>query len=370
MRVIHFLPSLNRRAGGVASFVISVADACANSNVEVAVATNDSIGIPEYWGSDQSRCRQIKVSENASQRALQDTVCRADIVHLHGPWERQNARFAHACHQRGVPYVISLHGMINSWTMNNGWRKAIKKRLYLAAIARKMIYRAASVHCTARFEAESAKIFLPRASFAVLPCAVETSSLSTIHRKTTPETSDEIKVLFLGRLHPIKRPELLIQASRLLPNARINFAGPGDPTFVSGLQKMASSLGVEHRINFAGMVNGEDRINAFREADCFALPSDHENFGMVLAEAMVAGLPTITTKGAAIWREIESAGAWIVDQTPESLATAIQTIASDRPGAAVRGLRGRAFVLEQFSAERLGPAYRDLYLSAKERQAT
>lgn len=370
MRVLHLLNSLNRRAGGVAAFVVDVAAAVAATGAQVTVRTGDDADIPMAWGGTKTPAVQVSEAGEPGSAKLRAAIQEADVVHLHGPWARENAAAATVCRATGTPYVVSLHGMIDHWSMNNTAVKSVKKRIYLAAGGRKMLNSAAFVHCTAHAEADAAAFYLPKANFFVIPCVVEAGELAAISREPLKAPREPLRILFLSRLHPKKRPDLLISAIANLPNARLVLAGPGETAYVAKLTRLASELGVENRVDFPGMLRDHQRLAAYGDADCFALPTSQENFGIVLAEAMAAGLPTITTRGTAIWREIESAGAWIVDQTPESLATAIQTIASDRPGAAVRGLRGRAFVLEQFSAERLGPTYRDLYLSAKERQAT
>jgi glycosyltransferase involved in cell wall biosynthesis len=74
------------------------------------------------------------------------------------------------------------------------------------------------------------------------------------------------------------------------------------------------------------MVEGQAKWELYSQSDVFVLPTYQENFGLVLVEAMMSGVPTITTKGTDIWPELESANAFIVDQTPEAIADAIQQV--------------------------------------------
>src|SRR5690606_37554481 len=73
----------------------------------------------------------------------------ADVVHIHAGWAPTNAHLAAACRAEGVPYVVTAHGMLDAWAIG---QKSLKKRVYMALWARRMLADAAAVHFTAKEE--------------------------------------------------------------------------------------------------------------------------------------------------------------------------------------------------------------------------
>jgi glycosyltransferase involved in cell wall biosynthesis len=106
---------------------------------------------------------------------------------------------------------------------------------------------------------------------------------------------DEYVVGNVGRLHPDKDQKTLIQGfAKALPEmgkARLVIVGEG--RLKQELKSLACELGVDDRVSFLGRI--QDAWKYFKAFDVFALTSDYEPFGMVLLEAMVAGVPVIST---------------------------------------------------------------------------
>src|SRR5690606_1054302 len=81
-------------------------------------------------------------------------------------------------------------------------------------------------------------------------------------------------------------------------------AGPDSNGLADSLKKLAYSLGVDERITWTGMLYGDDKWAAISAADVFCLPSHHENFGVVVAEALACGKPVLISNKVNIWREV------------------------------------------------------------------
>jgi len=150
-------------------------------------------------------------------------------------------------------------------------------------------------------------------------------------------------VLFLGRLHPKKGIEVLVEALRRLPTERVRLlvAGAGEPEYVERLQAAARDLTLTDRVHFAGHLNGDDRRLALASADAFALTSHSENFGLSVAEAMAAGLPVVVSRNCP-WPQIEAwrAGLW-VENTADAVSSALAALVGDRLAARAMGANGR-----------------------------
>jgi glycosyltransferase involved in cell wall biosynthesis len=157
-----------------------------------------------------------------------------------------------------------------------------------------------------------------------------------------------LRLLFLSRLDPIKGLEKLLTAMPSLDQkTTLDVYGTGRPSYVQLLKKLTEDLGLSSRVRYHGHVDGQQRHDAFINADLFVLPTHSENFGMVVAEALARGVPTVVSYGAP-WPELESRGCGLwISQEPESLALAIESLRE--ADLAAMGRRGRAWMQEQFS---------------------
>jgi glycosyltransferase involved in cell wall biosynthesis len=128
-----------------------------------------------------------------------------------------------------------------------------------------------------------------------------------------PQLADRPFLLFLGRIHPKKGCDLLIQAA-VAKDKQLDLvmAGPDPAGWGSKLRTVAMDLGVADRVHWPGMLSGDPKGGAFRAADAFVLPSYQENFVIVVAEAMACGKPVLTTDKVNTWREMQDSGAGLI----------------------------------------------------------
>lgn len=290
------------------------------------------------------------------------------MVHLHTPWDPFNLIVAAAARKASKPYVVSIHGMLDDWSVE---QRLFKKRLYLATVGRKMLERAGALHFTAEGEREQAMRWVPRAKAAVLPLVLDLSPYTNLPGPALalerfPTPTDEPRLLFLSRVNYKKGIELLIESVALLakrgrPTHAIVAGPPDNPGYLKQLQSVADRFGVADHIHFVGMVRDEAKISLYESADLFVLPTSQENFGIVFAEALACRLPVITTRGVDIWPELERMGGSIVDRTAEAFADAIQARLDDPQGTADRGKQGREDTLLWLDPTSLAKKYIALY---------
>jgi glycosyltransferase involved in cell wall biosynthesis len=115
--------------------------------------------------------------------------------------------------------------------------------------------------------------------------------------------NDTKLILFLGRLISKKSPEMLITAFASWRNnagrgahATLVLAGPQEePSYLRELKQLSAKLGVAQAVNFTGPLYDNEKWAAYRDADVFVLPSQHENFGNTAAESAACGTPVIVT---------------------------------------------------------------------------
>lgn len=154
--------------------------------------------------------------------------------------------------------------------------------------------------------------------------------------------------------------ESLALAQSRLPHFRLLVVGDG--YLRSDLQRLASRLRLTEQIQFLGQRG--DLAQLLAAMDIFVLPSSWEGFGIVLAEAMYAGVPVITTRNGGGCAEVveEGDGGLLVDYGNRSeLADAIVRLASDAELRRGLGERGRARVERMFTSSVMAAKYTALY---------
>jgi glycosyltransferase involved in cell wall biosynthesis len=153
-----------------------------------------------------------------------------------------------------------------------------------------------------------------------------------------PQLQNTSNFLFLGRLHPKKGCDILLDAfARMQSRDSISLilAGPDQIGWEAELRRQVARLNLTDRVIFTEMLKGEMKRGAFAAADAFVLPSHQENFGISVVEALAAGVPVLISNRVNIWREIEADRAGYIesddlDGTIRLLQSWIDTTPSER----------------------------------------
>lgn len=381
MRLLNVIRSVDPRHGGPAEGLRqSVAATAALGHVE-EVLTLD--------GPDQPGVRSFPAVMHALGPVastygftarlvpwLRERAPDYDAVVVHGLWQYHGLAVRHALRRQAVPYFVYPHGMLDPWFGHRYPLKHLKKRLYWPWGEYRVLRDAAAVLFTAREEerlaAQSFSRYRVKGAVVGYGIALDESSRATTAEPFLarwPEARDKRIVLFLGRLHPKKGCDLLIDAFAQVaprePRLHLVVAGPdGVPGERTRLQALARRLGIASRITWPGMLSGEAKWSALQAAEVFALPSHQENFGVAVVEALALGLPVIVSDKVNIWREIECAGAgYVGSDTAEATAASLRRWLALGPDeriamtVAARACYERSFTMRS-SAERLLDAIR------------
>jgi glycosyltransferase involved in cell wall biosynthesis len=144
-----------------------------------------------------------------------------------------------------------------------------------------------------------------------------------------PELQGKRVLLFLGRIHPKKGCDLLVEAFAAVGQSESSWhlvmAGPDDVGMQAVLAQHAARLGLKN-ITWTGMLEGDLKWGALHAAEAFVLPSHQENFGIAVTEALACGTPVLISNKVNIWREIVADGAGLVED--DSLAGTRQLLRS------------------------------------------
>jgi glycosyltransferase involved in cell wall biosynthesis len=292
--------------------------------------------------------------------ALHNAALTADLIHNHGLWLMPNIRAGRAAAGRPTPLVVSPRGMLAPVALAFS---RLKKRTFWALLQGPTTRGAACIHATSEQEYEEIRGFGLTNPVAIIPNGVDVPRLSA--ERTDRPTAERV-VLSLGRIHPKKGLARLVHAWSKVeaghPGWRLKIVGPPELGHDDELRALATAFRLT-RIAIEGPIYGDNKTTAYRDADVFVLSTLNENFGLTVAEALAAGTPVISTKGAP-WSGLESEGCgWWIDHGVEPLAAALaQAMALPREALKLMGNKGCEWMARDFSWDRVAHDMLGVYL--------
>ena len=390
MKVLHivsfYAPAY--RYGGPIGSVHGLNKALVREGVEVTVYTTntdgdgvlslppnepvDRDGVSVYYFEASPLGRAWEYSRRM-HRMLKAHAKEFDLIHITGVFRAASVLGSWYARKYGIPYVISPRGTLMEKPLS--LHRARMKRAYLRFIEKRNLAHAAAIHFTVPAEKEEyLKAGLPLGKGIIVPNALDPDAFSAHipdgrFRRSLGVSEDTPLALFLGRLIWKKGFDTLIPAWKEVrdryPNAILAIVGGDDEGYRARIARMIGDAEIGDSVRFAGMLEGEDRVAAFRESDLFVLTSYSENFGMAPIEAAYFGMPVVVTEGVGVAPDIREAGAgFSVPKEVEAAAEAISSLFADAGLRKKMGECGTRLVRERFDtkavARRFVEAYNEL----------
>ena len=355
MRLIHTVPAIAEESSGPSYSVVRLCESLIQEGQDATLVALD-------WGKMDGRSPFLKtfplgmgplrlgrspmMKRWLDEQALSGKV---DVLHTHGMWQMNAIYPGWAANKGKITLVVSTRGALSEWAMQRG--SAIK-RIFWPLVQRPVLAAATCFHATAKSEYKDIRRMGFRQPVAVIPNGIDIPDLSL-------KRCERSRILlFLGRIHPIKGLDMLLLAWRVVqdrfPEWRLVIAGSDDgyygkSGYLNELRMLAQKLEVR-RVDFVGPLHGREKLQAYRDADLFILPSYSENFGMTVAEALAAGTPAIVTQGAP-WEGFNQHDAgWWIEVGKESLVACLEdALARPHDALTEMGLRGRSWMQRDFS---------------------
>jgi glycosyltransferase involved in cell wall biosynthesis len=281
-----------------------------------------------------------------------------DIYHLHGAWLRAMHYGAVEARRRSRPYLLEVMGMYEPWQLRQKW---FQKRIARWWFQDRIFREAACLHVNSTQEAKYIRRLGFKPPIAIIPVGVDLDEI--VRRKATlfqnspwQELENKPYILYLSRLHPKKGLDLLLRSwakvARDFAGWRLVIAGTGMETYVRACRQMPLQLGISEQCLWVGHVDELQKSWLFSHAHCYILPTQSENFGNVVAEALAHGTPVITTRHTP-WTDLEKHGCgWAVDNTEAELADALRTVLNlDVLARQGMGDRGEQLVSKAYSLQ-------------------
>ena len=355
-RSIHGLCRALGRRGASVSVLTTDADGAGTLSGEITGRRHYE-GVPvHYFPRDWPH---EPIGSRALSRALPAMIAQADAVHIHGLWNRVTWAAAREARRAGVPYVLSPRGMLEPAALaHRAWRK----RITYAAIERHTVGGAAVLNATSARERDTLRALRPAAEVVLVPNGIDLPRRPPADDGTADGPP---QFVFVGRLHAIKRLDLLLDAfamaSRSHPEARLVIAGPDEQRLRPDLERRHPEL--QARVSWAGLVDAEHRDALLAGARALVLCSDSESFAMVVVEAMSAATPVIVTRTCG-WEDLARHGAGLsVDQQPQAIANAMARLIREPGLAGEMGRRGRSLVERSYTWDAVADSFLRVYAS-------
>jgi glycosyltransferase involved in cell wall biosynthesis len=299
--------------------------------------------------------------------ALDSILADVDVVDTQMPFVYPTYAAARAAFRHHVPLFYHQRGNFDPARLQF---RGTKKQIYIALVERPIMQRAAALIALTEAEQRSFRALRVSTPIEIVPNGIDIPqprpgvAERCLQRWGISRTAPV--VLFMGRLHPIKGADTLLEAfSRVQqdhPDVVLVMAGPDEWRLEAGWRARAAAGGFDSRVVFPGMLLGEEKADIFARADMFSLPSVGEGFSMAVLEALSHETAVVLSPGCH-FDEVEAAGAGrVVAAKPEAIAGAILALLSDRSRLRSMGETGKRLVAEKYSwdviTDRLLSVYR------------
>jgi glycosyltransferase involved in cell wall biosynthesis len=272
-----------------------------------------------------------------SFRRVWGVAGRADVIGLHSIYSFPVLLGYVIARLQKKPYVIWLHGVLAPVQRKISSRK---KRIYDQLVTTRMLNGASVIFFTARGEREEAGGLDISAPSVIVPLGFTADEFAALpergkfrarylHGHTGPV------LLFLARLNAKKGIDLLLQAMANVvvrrPDVLLAIVGPPDPpSYEEKVRRWIRENHLETSAILTGPVGPSGRLEALADSDLFVFPSEAENFGFAVFEAMASRIPVVVSNTLNYAEEIQQSGAgFSVPRNADLFADAVVRLLDD-----------------------------------------
>ncbi len=317
----------NKLGGGVHAVFSAAAELTAAGHPAEVLATcgpdEDTLYLEKQFGN--VRCHFLprtfpKRFWNAAGMVpwLESNLARFDLVELHMIWCATTIIGWRAAQRAGKPFLVRPQSSLDPYDLT---KHSLQKKCIGPFFVGPMLRDAAGVLLATQIEAERLVTYGARPKKFIVPLVVpelpaSPSGTRQAFRRKHGIHPEAPVVLFLSRIDEKKGLQFLIPAlanlRRRWPDLRLLLVGAGEADYTAKVQRLLADCDMREATVQTGFLSGAAKQEAFAASDIFALPSLNENFGMVVVEAMRAGLPLMISHEVYVHRESAGAGAGVV----------------------------------------------------------
>lgn len=360
MRIVHYIPSIDRTAGGTSTYMQVLAKELGKlADVHIITHVSDNpLPMENCKIHHVSSYNPLNGKFKNEVNKLFDEI-KPYVVHVNGCWMPACAGIQRLAQKRGYRVVLTPHGMLEPWIIHRHYwsRKFPALMLYQKAA----IQKADCIQATADSERDNLLKLGYNTNVKVVKLGIDAEGI-----KMKNSWKKNKQILFLSRVHVKKGINFLIEAAEILRKElqgyRIIIAGEGDAEYVASLKQQIQDKGLQDVVQLIGGVYGSKKWKLFQTSDFFVLPTHSENFGLAIAEALASGTPVITTVGTP-WSDINDfhAGVWIEIGTQPLVETLRKFLALTDEELEEMGHNGRKLIETKYSAKVMAEEMVEVY---------
>ena len=363
MKILHSIPHVLRTSAGPSYSVLRLCDYLSINN-EISLISSDEVSEKFRHDFIKTFPSNLGLKKLGVSLKMQKWIAnnlknqKFDIVHSHSLWMMQNIYPSWESKKNGIPIVISPRGTLSKEAFKSG---SITKRLFWPLIQKPVLRDSTIFHATSTQEKNDIRELGFKQPIAVVPNGIDLPEIKEIKK----DNKTFKKLLFLGRIHPIKGIDNLLMAWKEVQNIHqdwiLEIVGPDNYNYLSELHRIIKNLQLK-RVIFSEEIHGEEKNKKYQSADLFILPSHSENFGVSVAEALSNGIPCIVSKGAP-WKMLDEkkAGWWIGNSVEMLTKKLISILSTSNSELESMGLNGRNLVTEDFNWNKVSAMMTEVY---------
>lgn len=372
MKLLLLIASMAPESGGPATEVVQLTNFIVKQDdvqVTVACPTPRNQGLVLHADVNYFQFDNPIFPQPSWFRAVSDLrrlISEHDLVITSGIWGPIDGFALRLAWQPMKPVYIRVCGMLENYIVNrHPLRKIIGRLLYV----QKNLNQATGLIFNSQSEAHNAKWpWVKPKKVLVIPNGLLLTDVQPHHQEVKVNLGldpNRPVLLYLGRIHPKKGLDVLLQAMALLPATMRNFnllvAGEySDATYKAQIEELLQKGGLEKMVHFSGLVTGAEKERHFQAADGFILPSQSEGMPMAALEAMAHGLPVIITKGCNIPEVAEYEAGLVVDLSPANLTKALSWFLAGGDSLAAASTNALRLINERFSPDQSMDPYKQI----------
>lgn len=300
IKVLHVIPSLDRKSGGPAQVIWDYIDG-SKEQIEYHICTNrEGLSVQEleklsakhqisihhfnYLGSHST-----KFSFSLFFWFLKNYL-QFDLIHIHAGFSLTSEFVGLFCRVLNISFIYRPLGTLSPYSLSSG--NSLFKRIFLP-LEKMLLRNALAVHCTSPQEEKDILQIEANCNSVIIPPPI--ILLDSNKGSLKGKNNQELRLGFLSRIHPKKNIKYIFELLTKLPSVKLFIAGSGDESYMNELNEFISDKGLDKQIEFRGFLSGESKRQFFSEIEWLILPSYHENFSVATAESLGFGVPVLSS---------------------------------------------------------------------------
>jgi glycosyltransferase involved in cell wall biosynthesis len=360
IEIHQIVPRIHQKASGTTTVLTRLC--------EVLATTGNSVELHVVKGNDAENNFPVRVYPSIPflknlgispkmKGAIRELSKKEVIIHNHSLWMMPNIYPGLVFDKNSkAKLVVSPHGTLSTWARS---RSKSKKMVAWYLGQKKTLDKAHCFHATSAQEVFDIRSMGYKQPIAFIPNGIDLpNEIFSIEKKK--------EILFLGRLHPVKGIEFLLDIWSNLesdfPEWELKIVGPPyKDGYLESLHNLVNQLGCK-QVKFCSPVYNQEKYKTYAQAAIYILPTYSENFGVTVGEALINKTPVIVSEGGP-WEKVEEKKCgWWVKRDKQSFERTIRSaLNTSMEELNQMGELGSSWIHEDFDWRRIGAQYIQLY---------